>query len=100
MCLAMVHGVDGCCQTLKSFSSLYQHIYRNHKSSGIIQSRGGVLTPVITQTLESRSCDRQDGNPLSSLSQSTSDSSCDIPTGKYSVTLVSNVFYVLFVYRI
>ena len=31
-------GVDGCTRTFRSFSALYSHIYRQHKSSGIIQS--------------------------------------------------------------
>ena len=31
-------GVDGCSRTFRTFSALYSHIYRQHKSSGIIQS--------------------------------------------------------------
>ena len=36
---SVVCGIGGCSTTSKSFSSLYQHIYRKHKDSGIIQSR-------------------------------------------------------------
>lgn len=32
-------GIDGCSSTLKSFQSLYQHIYRRHRDSGIIGRR-------------------------------------------------------------
>ena len=32
---SVVCGIDGCCTTAKSFSALYQHIYRNHKDAGI-----------------------------------------------------------------
>ena len=36
---SVVCGIGGCCTTSKSFSALYQHIYKKHKSTGIIQSR-------------------------------------------------------------
>ena len=36
---SVVCGIDGCCTTAKSFSALYQHIYRKHKDAGIINSR-------------------------------------------------------------
>ena len=36
---SVVCGIGGCCTTSKTFSALYQHIYKKHKSSGIIQSR-------------------------------------------------------------
>ena len=32
-------GIKGCAVTLKSFRSLYQHIYRKHRDSGIIERR-------------------------------------------------------------
>ena len=32
-------GIGGCSTTSKSFSALYQHIYKKHKDSGIIQPR-------------------------------------------------------------
>ena len=32
-------GIDGCCKTLKTFSALYQHIYKKHKNTGIIKKR-------------------------------------------------------------
>ena len=32
-------GIDGCSRKFQTFRSLYQHIYRKHKESGIIQSR-------------------------------------------------------------
>lgn len=34
-------AIGGCCTTAKSFSALYQHIYKKHKDAGIIQSRVG-----------------------------------------------------------
>ena len=36
---SVVCGIGGCSNTSKSFSALYQHIYKKHKDSGIIQSR-------------------------------------------------------------
>lgn len=32
-------GLNGCPRTFRKFSSFYQHIYRNHKDTGIIQPR-------------------------------------------------------------
>ena len=32
-------GLDGCAYTARSFSALYSHIYRRHKSCGAIQSK-------------------------------------------------------------
>ena len=32
-------GIGGCATTCRSFSSLYSHVYRHHKESGIIQKR-------------------------------------------------------------
>ena len=46
-------GIGGCAATLKSFRSLYQHIYRKHQDSGIIAKRcvqpeemGALTTPL------------------------------------------------------
>lgn len=32
-------GIEGCCKTSNTFSALYQHIYKKHKNSGVIQAR-------------------------------------------------------------
>ena len=31
-------GLDGCSSTFRTFSALYSHIYRRHRSSGIVTS--------------------------------------------------------------
>ena len=41
-------GIDGCSSTLRSFRSLYQHIYRKHRNSGIITRRSDRLLETST----------------------------------------------------
>ena len=43
-------GLNGCPRTFRNFSSFYQHIYRNHKDTGIIQSRGYNEVAISLQT--------------------------------------------------
>lgn len=41
---SVVCGVDGCSSTFHTFSAFYSHIYRRHKTSGIIQRESGTAT--------------------------------------------------------
>lgn len=61
-------GISGCCTTSKSFSALYQHVYKKHKDEGIIKSRTtlSVVKPVdssgsfpSSSSLESFSSDHE-----------------------------------------
>ena len=37
---SVVCGIGGCSTTSRTFSALYQHIYKKHKEVGIIKNRG------------------------------------------------------------
>ena len=39
-------GIKGCCTTFKTFTALYQQIYKKHKNAGIIKKRFAATNPV------------------------------------------------------
>ena len=63
----VVCGIDRCSQTFHTFSALYFHIYRQHKTSGIIQRAQNITSTEPFEALSLPGSELDEYNPHTDL---------------------------------